>query len=96
MAEAQGLIQVADNHVLAGQVCLLTSEETNSTAAFIDATRSAIRQALTGTDNVMPKTVIDSLLWRTWLRNILFSALINFMNTEAPTDILSAQILWRS
>lgn len=89
MAEAQGLIQAADNHVLAGRgVRSLTSEETKFYQAFIDAARSGNpKQALTGTDNVMPKTVIDSVMADMAEEHPILGA-INFMNTEALTDIL--------
>jgi hypothetical protein len=56
-AEAGGLIASNDNAILAARgVRVLTSEETQFYEKFITAARSENpKQALTGTDNILPK-----------------------------------------
>lgn len=63
LAEAKGLIQAADNQVLAGRgVRALTSEENKYYQKIIEAMRSSNpQQALSGFDDVLPKTVLDAV-----------------------------------
>src|SRR5690554_1397825 len=63
LAEARGLIQVSDNHILAGRgVRVLTSEERKYYERVIDAMKSNNpKQALSGFDDVLPKTVINAI-----------------------------------
>lgn len=89
MAEAKGLIQASDNAILAGRgVRALTSEETKFYQAFIDAAKSGNpKQALTGTDNVMPKTIIDAVMEDMVEAHPILNV-IDFQNTAALTEIL--------
>ena len=63
MNEAKGLIQSNDNAILAGRgVRALTSEETNYYQKVIDGMKSSNpKQALTGMDDVLPKTILDAV-----------------------------------
>jgi len=89
LAEARGMIQAADNTVLAGRgIRALTSEENKFYQAFIEAAKSANpKQALTGTDYVLPKTVIDAVMQDMTEAHPLLGA-IAFENTLALTEIL--------
>lgn len=63
LAEAKGLIQAADNQILAGRgVRALTSEETKYYQKLIEAMKSDNpKQALSGFDAVLPETVINTV-----------------------------------
>lgn len=89
MAEAQGVISSVDASVLAGRgVRQLTSEENKYFQKVIDALKSSDpKQALTIIDDVMPKTVIDSIFEDITAEHPLLG-MINFQNTGALTDIL--------
>jgi hypothetical protein len=89
MAEARGMVQAADNTILAGRgIRALTSEENKFYQAFIDAANSPNpKQALTGTDYVLPKTVIDAVMEDMAEAHPLLDA-IAFENTLALTEIL--------
>lgn len=89
MAEAKGLIQSNDQAILAGRgVHALTSEETKFYQVFIDAAKSeSPQQALTGTDNVMPKTIIDAIFDDMVAAHPILDV-IDFQNTGALTEIL--------
>ena len=89
LAEANGLIQSNDQAILAGRgVRALTSKETEFYQKFITAAKSdSPKQALTGTDNVMPKTIIDSVMEDIAAMHPILSA-ISFQNTAALTEIL--------
>jgi HK97 family phage major capsid protein len=99
MAEARGMVQAADNTILAGRgIRALTSEENKFYQAFIDAANSPNpKQALTGTDYVLPKTVIDSVMEDMAAAHPLLDA-IAFENTLALTEIListtSGSAIW--
>jgi HK97 family phage major capsid protein len=88
MAEARGLIQSNDQNILAGRgVRALTSEETKYYQMFIDAARSGNpKQALAGTDVVMPKTIIDSVMEDIVEEHPILDV-IDFQNTAALTEI---------
>src|SRR5690625_2423227 len=64
LAEAKGLVQSTDNHILAGRgVRVLTSDETDYYQNLIGAMRSSNpKQALADFDVVLPVTVIDAVL----------------------------------
>lgn len=89
LAEANGLIQSNDQVILAGRgVRALTSKETEFYQKFISAAKSDNpKQALSGTDNVMPKTIIDSVMEDIAEAHPLLDA-IGFQNTAALTEIL--------
>ena len=89
MAEAQGMISSVDASVLAGRgVRQLTSEENKYFQKVIDALKSSDpKQALTIIDDVMPKTVIDSIFEDITNEHPLLG-MINFQNTGALADIL--------
>lgn len=63
MAEAKGLVQAADNQVLAGRgVRVLTSKERDYYQKLADAMRSSNpKQALSGFDVVLPETIINAV-----------------------------------
>lgn len=93
MSEAQGMVQAADNTVLAGRgVRALTSRETQYYQKVIDAMRSSDpKQALTLIDETLPTTVIDAVFEDITESHPLLDA-INFQNTGILTEILiSAQ-----
>lgn len=89
LAEAKGLIQSADNQVLAGRgVRALTSQETNYYQSLIDAMKSKNpKQALTELDVVLPETIITSVFDDIVEAHPLLDA-INFTPTGALTEIL--------
>jgi HK97 family phage major capsid protein len=89
MSEARGLIQSADNTVLAGRgVRALTSEETQYYDKLIQALRSGSpRQALSDFDVVLPKTIIDSIFDDITEDHPLLDA-VNFMPTGALVEML--------
>jgi hypothetical protein len=89
LAEAKGMIQAADNTVLAGRgVRALTSEETKYYETLIQAMKSANpMQALADVTLVLPKTVIDSIFDDLKEEHPLLDA-INFQNTGALIEIL--------
>ncbi len=89
MAEARGMVQAADNTVLAGRgVRALTSQETRYYEKLIDAMRSSNpQQALTLIDETLPTTVIDAVFEDITEAHPLLSE-INFQNTGALTEIL--------
>lgn len=89
MAEAQGLIQAADNNILVGRgVRALTSQEKTYYEKVIGAMRSNDpKQALTLIDETLPKTVIDAIFEDVIEAHPLLGA-INFQNTGILTEIL--------
>ena len=89
LAEARGLVDAYDNKVLAGRgVRQLTSEERKFYDAFIAAAKSAIPQmAFTGTDVILPKTIIDSVFEDVVKEHPLLS-FIDFQPTAGLTEIL--------
>jgi HK97 family phage major capsid protein len=89
MAEARGLVQAADNTILAGRgVRSLTSEETKYYEGMIQALKSGNpKQALSEFDVVLPKTVIDAVFDDITEEHPLLDA-INFMPTGALVEIL--------
>lgn len=89
LAEAKGLVQAADNQILAGRgVRVLTSEERNFYEKVIDAMKSGNpKQSLSGFDSVLPKTVIDAVFEDITERHPLLSV-IEFRNAEALVEYL--------
>jgi len=89
LAEAKGLVQAADNQILAGRgVRVLTSEEMNYYQKVIEAMKSSNpKQALSGFGDVLPKTVIDAVFEDITENHPLLDA-INFQNAEALTEYL--------
>ena len=89
LAEAKGLVQSADNTILAGRgVRVLTSEERQYYEKTIEAMKSSTpKQALSGYDNVLPKTVINAVFEDITENHPLLDA-INFQNAEALTEYL--------
>ncbi len=89
MAEAKGLVQAADNTVLAGRgVRALTSTETKYYEKVIEAMRSSNpQQALTLIDETLPTTVIDAVFEDITEAHPLLDA-IDFQNTGILTEIL--------
>lgn len=89
MAEARGLVQAADNQILAGRgVRVLTSEEREYYNKVIEAMKSSNpKQALSNFDDVLPKTVIDAVFEDIKENHPLLNA-INFENAEALTEYL--------
>lgn len=89
LAEAKGLVQAADNTILAGRgVRVLTSEERQYYEKTIEAMKSSNpKQALSGYDNVLPKTVVDAVFEDITENHPLLDA-INFQNAEALTEYL--------
>lgn len=89
LAEAKGLIQSADNQVLAGRGArALTSQETKYYQSLIDAMKSRNpKQALTELDVVLPETVIDSVFEDIVEAHPLLEA-INFTTTGALVEII--------
>ena len=84
MAEARGMVQSADNQILAGRgIRALTSEETKYYQKIIEAMKSSSpKQALSGFDNVLPETIINAVFEDITEEHPLLS-LINFQNTAA-------------
>ena len=89
MMEAKGLIQSADNTVLAGRgVRALTSEENKYYEAVIEAMRSSNpKQALSDVTVVFPKTVIDAVFEDLVEAHPLLEA-IDFVNTSGLVEYL--------
>lgn len=89
MAEAKGLIQAADNQVLAGRGArALTSEETTYYQKVIEAMKSSNpQQSLSGFDEVLPKTIIDAVFEDITEEHPLLSA-IKFENAGALIEYL--------
>lgn len=89
LAEAKGLVQAADNQILAGRgVRVLTSEERQYYEKVIEAMKSNNpKQALSGFGDVLPKTVIDAVFEDITENHPLLDA-INFQNAEALTEYL--------
>lgn len=84
LAEARGMVQSADNQVLAGRgIRALTSEETKYYQKIIEAMKSSNpKQTLSGFDNVLPETIINAVFEDITEEHPLLS-LINFQNTAA-------------
>lgn len=84
LAEARGLVQAADNQVLAGRgVRALTSEETKYYQKIISAMKSSNpKQELAGFDAVLPETIINAVFEDITEEHPLLSV-INFQNTAA-------------
>lgn len=89
IAEAKGLIQAADNTVLAGRgTRALTSDETAYYQKMIEAMKSSNpRQALTDMTVVMPKTVIDAVFEDLVAKHPLLDA-IDFASTSGLVEYL--------
>ena len=89
MAEARGMVQAADNTVLAGRgVRALTSSETKYYEKVIDAMKSSNpKQALTLIDETLPTTVIEAVFEDVTEAHPLLAE-INFQNTGILTEIL--------
>lgn len=89
MAEAKGLIQAADNQVLAGRgVRALTSEETTYYQKVISAMKSTNpKQALSDFQEILPKTIIDAVFEDIIEDHPLLDA-IKFENTAALVEYL--------
>jgi len=89
LAEAKGLVQSADNNILAGRgVRVLTSEERQYYEKTIEAMKSSSpKQALSGYDNVLPKTVIDAVFEDITESHPLLSE-IKFENASALLEYL--------
>jgi len=93
MAEAQGLVQAADNTVLAGRGArTLTSQETKYYENLREAMRSDNpQQAITLIDETLPKTVIDAIFEDILESHPLLDA-VNFQNTGILVNILVSTI----
>lgn len=89
MAEARGMVEAADNTILAGRgVRVLTSQERKFYERVMDAMKSKNpQQALTLIDETLPKTVIDAVFEDISETHPLLDA-INFQNTGALTEII--------
>lgn len=89
MAEAQGMVQAADNTVLAGRGARsLTSQETKYYEKLREAMRSDNpQQAITLIDETLPKTVIDAIFEDIIETHPLLNA-INFQDTGILVEIL--------
>jgi HK97 family phage major capsid protein len=89
LAEAKGLVQAADNHVLAGRGArALTSRETDYYNELICAMRATNpKQALSDFNVVLPETVIDAVFEDITESHPLLDA-ISFQTTGALTEIL--------
>jgi len=89
MAEAQGMVQAADNQILTGRGArALTSQETK----YYEKLRQAMRsdnpqQAITLIDETLPKTVIDAIFEDILENHPLLNA-INFQDTGILVEIL--------
>ena len=93
MAEARGMVQAADNTVLAGRgVRALTSTESKYYEKVIECMKSNNpQQALTLIDEALPTTVIDAVLEDITEAHPLLSE-INFQNTGILTEILVSSL----
>lgn len=89
MAEAEGMIQAADNTILAGRgVRQLTSAETKYYQSVIDAMKSGNpQQALSDITEVMPKTTIDAVFEDLKAEHPLLQY-ITFQNTSGLIEYL--------
>jgi HK97 family phage major capsid protein len=89
MAEAKGLVQAADNHVLAGRGArALTSKETDYYNELIGAMKASNpKQALADFNVVLPETVIDAIFEDITESHPLLDA-ISFQTTGALVEIL--------
>lgn len=89
MAEAQGMVQAADNTILAGRGArALTSQETKYYEKLKEAMRSDNpQQAITMIDETLPKTVIDAIFEDIIESHPLLDA-INFQDTGILVEIL--------
>ncbi len=89
MSEAKGLVQAADNTILAGRgVRVLTSAETKFYEKMIGGMKSGnLKQSLSDFDVVLPKTVIDSIFEDITEDHPLLDA-INFIATGPLVEIL--------
>lgn len=89
ITEARGIVQATDNTILAGRgVRVLTSEETRYYQKLIDAFKSSNpQQALSGFDEVLPKTVIDAVFEDITEDHPLLGA-IRFENSGALLEYL--------
>lgn len=89
LAEAKGLVEAADNQILAGRgVRVLTSEERQYFEKVIEAMKSkSPNQALEGFGDILPKTVINAVFEDITESHPLLSA-INFQNAEALVEYL--------
>lgn len=93
MAEARGMVQAADNQILAGRgVRALTSQETTYYEKVIEAMKSKNpQQALTLVDEALPTTVIDAVLEDITEAHPLLDA-IDFQNTGILTEIIVSRL----
>ena len=89
MSEAKGLVQAADNHVLAGRGArALTSKETEYYSELIGAMKASNpKQALADFNVVLPETVIDAVFEDIAESHPLLDV-INFQPTGALVEIL--------
>ncbi|ODM28208.1 hypothetical protein A7W90_16200 [Clostridium sp. Bc-iso-3] len=89
MAEARGMVQAADNTVLAGRgVRSLTSQETKYYEKVIDAMKSSNpKQSLALINETLPTTVIEAVFEDVTEAHPLLAE-INFQNTGILTEIL--------
>jgi hypothetical protein len=89
IAEAQGTMQVADNTILAGRgVRVLTNEENNYYQKVISAMKSDNpKQALSGFNDVLPKTIIDAIFEDITESHPLLNV-IQFKNAESMVEYL--------
>lgn len=89
LAEAKGLVQSADNQILAGRgVRVLTSEEKKYYKKVIEAMKSQNpQQSLSIIDEVLPKTVIDAVFEDIREAHPLLDV-INFQSTGVLTEII--------
>lgn len=89
LAEARGLVDAYDNKVLAGRGARqLTSQEKKFYEALITAGKSDMpKMALTGTDAIIPRTIIDSVFEDVVKDHPLLS-LIDFQPTAWLTEII--------
>jgi HK97 family phage major capsid protein len=89
LAEAKGIVQSNDQVILAGRgVRALTSDESKFYQSFIDAAKSGNpQQALTSTDVVLPKTIIDAVMADIAEAHPILDV-IDFQNTDALTEIM--------
>lgn len=89
LCEAKGLLDAADTSVLVSRgVRQLTSAEKSYYGKVLDAMKAAdVKAAMSGIEEVMPKTVIDSIFEDLQQNHPLLSK-INFVNTTAITEFL--------
>ncbi len=89
MGEAEGLIQLANNQILAGRGArALTSEETEYYQKIIEAMKSPNpKQALAVIDDALPETIIEAVFEDIIEAHPLLDA-IDFRDTGALTEII--------